>query len=288
MPAPRVSLTAKQLETAVGIDLLALCQRITADGSVTQEEVQELTRWLDETASIELPSLGYLRGTVQRILEDGQVTQEELRELHRAVEKVMPPELRIVSEAVRKDRERADKTKQRPLARLDSMVAGSTYEGRPYVVHKHASVGDPVYLVREPSNRYSKAAIGVRLANGMSIGYVPDEDAQSIAPLLDAGALHRATIKKIWPGRRVDVPIISAELFDVNSGVTGCVAAKDCPPPNIIPASYIALAETVMREDKPSAESNRSSARAKPSGCISIALALLLFLSIVVIVLANQ
>jgi hypothetical protein len=115
MPAPRLSLTPKQLETAVGIDLLALCQRVTADGSISSTEADELRRWLEESASIEMPAIGYLRGTVERILADEIITQDELRELHHAVERVMPPEHRIVSEAVRKDHEQATKRSGVPL-----------------------------------------------------------------------------------------------------------------------------------------------------------------------------
>ena len=77
-----------------------------------------------------MPSIGYLRGTVQRILADGLITQDELRELHQAVERIMPPEYRIVSQAIRKDFEHAEEIRNRPLARIDSMVAGVTFEGR--------------------------------------------------------------------------------------------------------------------------------------------------------------
>lgn len=243
----RLSLTAKQLETAAGIDLLALCERITSDGSITLEEGAQLREWLETNASIDMPSIRFLRGTVQRILADGQITSEELKELHLAVERVLPPHYRDVSRALRKEFEKAAKAKKRPLAQLDSMVAGITFEGRAYVVNRHARAGDRVFLVRDPNNRYSKTAIEVRLANGMSIGWVPDEKSKELAPLFDNGALHIAYIKKIWPGRKVDVPIIWAQLFAADSGVEGAVAQKDCPPKVAAPISHQLLAGSVMR-----------------------------------------
>jgi hypothetical protein len=261
----------------VGIDLLALCQRVTADGSVTSAEAKELSRWLEESASIAMPAIGHLRATVQRILEDGVVTQSELQELHRAVERVMPPEQRIVSEAVRKDREQTEKTKRRPLARLDSMVAGLTFEGRAYVVHKHAVVGDPLFLVRDRNNPHSRAAIEVRLSNGMQVGFVPDVEAQGLAPLLDRGAIHIASIKKIWPGRRVDVPIIEAAFYEADSGIAG-FAEKDCPVKTAIPASYLALAETVMRNPDPTPQARN--AKSQGCGCVTLILAIIILSSV--------
>jgi hypothetical protein len=273
--SPRVSLTSKQLETAIGIDLLALCQGITSDGSVTTEEAEELRRWLEENASIELPAIGYLRTVVEQILADGCITKEELKELHQAIEKVLPPDHRKTSQAVRKNLEQIDKAKMRPVARLDSMVAGVTHEGRAYVVHKHVEEGDRVFLVRDRANRYSKAAIEVRLENGMQIGYVPDDEAQHLAPVLDAGAVHTAWIKKIWPGKRVDVPIIAGAFYAADSDFPGCVSQKACPAPTPIPASYVQSAETVMRT--PEGET-RTSASPSSRGCaVLIVSALLAF-----------
>ena len=280
---PRLSLTSKQRESAAGVDLLALCQRVTADGSITADEAEELMRWLRENPSADIPAISYLRGTVERIIADGKVTKEELDELHKAIERIMPPEFRIVSQRVRKDRERHDAMKRKPLAWIDSMVAGVTFEGRAYVVHQHVAPGDSVFLVRDRNNRYSRAAIEVRVANGMQIGYVPDDEAQRVAPLLDQGALHIARVKLIWPGRRVDVPIIEARLYAADSEVEGCVAEKDCPAKVAAPSSYRALAETVMRDvERPTVSGETRAARIAASGCGS---AVIVGLAVLLIVL---
>lgn len=54
---PRVSLTKTQLQAAVGAELLALCQSVTADGVLTNEEVGELRAWLEANRSQDLPAI---------------------------------------------------------------------------------------------------------------------------------------------------------------------------------------------------------------------------------------
>lgn len=285
---PRLSLTPKQLESAIGVDLLALCQRVTVDGSVTAEEARELQRWLDDNAVVELPSIGYLRATIQRILADGRITPEELRDLHLAVERVMPPEQRVVARAIRRDVEQSEQNRRRPLARIDAMVAGVSFEGRESIVREYANPGDPVFLVRDRANQYSRAAIEVRLANGMQVGYVPDDLAQDLAPLLDQGAVHQASIKKIWPGRRVDVPIILAELYSADAGAEGCFAEKDCPRKVSRPPAFPTCTKSTTTADN-SSKARRATGRkleATPAGCLGNCLLLALAVTVLVKVIS--
>jgi hypothetical protein len=111
----------------------------------------------------------------------------------------------------------------------------------------------------------------------MQVGFVPDDEAQRLAPLLDSGAIHVASIKKIWPGRRVDVPIIEAAFYEADSGIEGCFAEKDCPAKTAIPASYPALAETVMRN--PDSTPRARNTTSQGCGCTLI-LAIILLSSI--------
>jgi HIRAN domain-containing protein len=104
-----------------------------------------------------------------------------------------------------------------PLETWDFMVAGSLYEGRPAVIERYARIGDPVYLARDPANRYSANAIEIRLPNGMQIGFVPETDARDMAPELDSGCPHRAYLKKILAGRRAPIPVVVASLYHPES-----------------------------------------------------------------------
>jgi hypothetical protein len=53
--------------------------------------------------------------------------------------------------------------------------------------------GNQVQLVREPNNFYDKFAIRI-VRDGRELGYVPREDAATLAPMLDAGGQVRAEI----------------------------------------------------------------------------------------------
>jgi HIRAN domain len=67
--------------------------------------------------------------------------------------------------------------------------------------------------VREPENKYSRNAVGVCLDNAVKIGYVPEELATEIAPLLDAGHRQSAYLTKILSGGRTPIPVVQAYLY---------------------------------------------------------------------------
>lgn len=64
---------------------------------------------------------------------------------------------------------------------------------------RHCTRGDPLVLLREPSNQYDPNAILVRLTDGEDAGYVPSETAAVLAPQLDAGEGVRAEVDWINP-----------------------------------------------------------------------------------------
>ena len=243
---PRTSLTKAQLEAGVGADLLALCQAVTADGVLSDAEITALREWLDENRAEELPAIGFLTATIDRILADGVVTPEERRELHTAIEKVLPPEARSHAVAQRKGVESEEKARQRrereeqrqiereerarnrPVYTLNFMVAGVPYEGRDAVVRRYVVEGDRVFLVRDPHNRYSDNAIEVRIANGMQIGFVPEDYASEVAPFLDAGHPHKAEVAKVI-GYRYSIPVVRAAIHQVDSEEPGLTFPEQAP-----------------------------------------------------------
>ena len=89
-PKRRVSLTKKQLAEEQGAKLLSLLCEITADGSLSEEEVKNLGDWLLENQALDYPSVGLLLEVLARVLADGTVSVEERLEIHLAIERVLP------------------------------------------------------------------------------------------------------------------------------------------------------------------------------------------------------
>jgi len=207
---PRRSLTKAQLQTALGAELLSLCQTITKDGQLSPQEVADLRAWLDERQAEELPALAHLRGTLAPVMEDACITPDEYLELYRAVETVLPPEARREAVAARQ----AVQRQNRPIQSANFMVAGVRYEGRPAVILRDVSEGLNVSLMRDMDNDYSPNAIAVVTPSGGQIGFVPEDYAGQLAPLLDAGAKCRVNVTKILGRGHVPIPVVQAYLYD--------------------------------------------------------------------------
>lgn len=245
---PRLSLTKTQLQAGAGAELLTLCQTMTEDGSLTDGEIAELREWLDTNRSSDLPAIEFLVATLERILADGKVTPVERRELYAAIATVLPPEARREAVAqrkaveaeqkaqarqereVQKQREREERERSRPLGSLNFMVAGVHYEGRSEVIRDHVDEGDHVFLARDPKNKISRNAIEVRLNNGMQIGFVPEDYAPEVAPLLDQGCPHVAFVTKVLTGGRAPIPVVQAYVHRTDASVEGLVYPADVPP----------------------------------------------------------
>lgn len=230
-PTGRVSLTKAQRESEAGAELLSLCQTVTADGVLSDEEVSSLRDWLQENRDESFPAISHLTNVVEEIIADGQITPEERKQLFIAVEAVLFPEVRAIAknarrsiEQIEKDRlrlqreldkqiQRDERERNYPIEHLDFMVAGSRYEGRPALIARFAQVGESVYLDRDPGNKFSRSAVEVRTTSGHQIGFVPEEYAVDIAPLLDAGHPYIAEIKKILTAGRNPIPVVIADIY---------------------------------------------------------------------------
>lgn len=96
----RVKLNDDDLATEAGLGLLALLEQITADGTVTKDEVRELGAWLESVAATAtVPGLHCLREEVAGILADNRITEPELRVLRDAVLRVLPAKARKKADA---------------------------------------------------------------------------------------------------------------------------------------------------------------------------------------------
>lgn len=227
--------------------MLALCQSVTEDGSLSKDEILAIRGWLHANQSSDLPAIEFLAATLQRIIADGKVTKDERQELYRAIEKVLPPEARRDAseqrraveanerERVRneldakKSQAREERERNRPLCSVNFMVAGVHYEGRSEIISAFVRDGARAFLARDPHNRYSQNAVEVRLQNGMQIGFVPEHDAVEVAPLLDQGCPHSAYVTKILTGGRVPIPVVQARIYRQDALVEGLVSAAEVP-----------------------------------------------------------
>ena len=247
----RLSLTKSQTQAGAGAELLALCESVTDNGSISDAQVRDLKRWLLEHRSADLPSVEFLATVVEQIVTDSPVTPEQCMTVYKAIEAVLPSEARKAAVAHRKavemiEREQAkvareaekqhaheEKERNRPLASANFMVAGVNHEGRSVLIREYVKAGDKVFLIRDRQNKFSRNAVEIRLQNGYQIGFVPETDAIEFAPLLDRGCLHHAFVTKMLEGRKSPIPVVQAYLYQSDSD------AKDAVPEKAVPQKRI-------------------------------------------------
>jgi hypothetical protein len=244
----RRSITREQSSEGIAAELLSVCDNITADGSISDDEVHELKSWLERNEESELPAISFLSDVISIVLQDNVVTTEERKQIYKAIESILPSDIRKYAAQKRKIAEALDKEKLRaarraererererlseerrrntPLIDADFMVAGVKYEGRDRVVRRFVRAGDEVLLVRDPDNKFSANAVQVCSSNGRQIGFIPEEWAEDIAPLLDQGQPYRARVKKLLTGGSVHIPVVVAEVFDQASSIEGVRRAE--------------------------------------------------------------
>ncbi|MEE1922883.1 HIRAN domain-containing protein [Pseudomonas sp. 148P] len=228
----RISLTKKQLQTEAGMELLSICESVTADGMIADEEIHAINLWLIRNPDTDFPAAHFLKEILSKSPSDQSATEEERAEIAKAIETVLPPTQRQLAVAARKNaaaeerlvtkRSAADakkaaqdlKKRQRPLATADFMVAGTRHEGRGEIIDLFIRTGSRVTLRRDPGNKHSRFAIVVETTGGESIGHVPEEYAQTLAPLMDEGAVASASVKKILESNSGPIPVVLAQLLD--------------------------------------------------------------------------
>lgn len=106
--AKRRCLTQYDQSTALGGELLALCQRLTEQVQLTEPDIHELIRWLRTNQDAPLPAKDILTQSVARVVADRAVSREEMRELRKAIESVLPPKVRKIAVQRRKDVKQAE------------------------------------------------------------------------------------------------------------------------------------------------------------------------------------
>lgn len=72
---------------------------------------------------------------------------------------------------------------------FDTYVAGTSHVEGIEELEPHLLIDDKLNFFREPDNKYDKQAIVIKNADGIKIGYVPQQDNVIFARLMDAGKL---------------------------------------------------------------------------------------------------
>lgn len=78
---------------------------------------------------------------------------------------------------------------ERDIFLFDTYVAGTTHIEGIEELEPHLNIDDRLEFFREPDNQYDKQAIVIKTADGVKIGYVPQNDNVIFARLMDAGKL---------------------------------------------------------------------------------------------------
>ena len=78
---------------------------------------------------------------------------------------------------------------ERDIFLFDTYVAGTTHIEGIEELEPHLNIDDRLEFFREPYNQYDKQAIVIKTADGVKIGYVPQNDNAIFARLMDAGKL---------------------------------------------------------------------------------------------------
>ncbi len=278
MPANRPKSTKRLDPSGDALDLVILLRGITSDGQISAEEVSWLQSWASTTNDTDSEAIKKLRAVVLDIVRDGVVTENEKDFLFTTIRSVLPAEDSAIAGFRRKEQKAAEREKIRAekiqadlsqktqdlarreeLARRDSVnepalildvpVMGVRYEGRESIVRTRMAVGQFVYLRRDIGNKFSSHAVAVLLGDGSQIGYLPDEDAEDVAQLLDDNSRYRAMVRKLHIAKDgVMVPLLIAEFYSRDASVEHSVLPSEGYSRD--PAYSIRRSTTAERQDK--------------------------------------
>jgi hypothetical protein len=243
----RVTLTKAQCATDAGRELVALLTELSSDGVVSRDELHQLRAWLEVDRGVDFTALPFLYEVIEQISSDGEITEDELDRLALAIESVLLKDVRDVAAAKRKQAQEARRIAEREAMRhtliahrVEKRAVRVAAQVRAGVVHQadfavrgafrfaerreaceRLMVGDIVVREREPHNAHDAGAILVLGEGACELGYVPREEACTMAPLLDAGAAAEARIHRLWEtceGHIVPILLVKVRRGDVSEG----------------------------------------------------------------------
>jgi len=262
----RVTLSKAQCETETGRALMALLTELSDDGQVSREEMERLRGWLEKDHGVDFAALPFLYEVIDQVSVDGEVSEEELDRLATAIERVLPKEIRQATVLKRRQAREARRTVAREAMRREKTEARKQAETARETARRQAGIifqadfpvrgafrsaerreacrrileGDRVTLEREPDNAHDANAIIVLGEGDCELGYVPREESEQLAPLLDAGTLVEATVRRVWetPESQL-VPILQVRVRrgDTTAEVLPRRSSKSAPrAADVVPA----------------------------------------------------
>jgi hypothetical protein len=305
-----VTLSKSQRQTTVGRELIELLVELSADGTVSREELEQLRKWLETDHAVDFPALPFLYETIDQMSSDGDITEDELDRLALAIERVLPKEIRVAAAAKRKEArnarriaqrenqrqamiaERAEKRAVRDVARTregilyqaNFPIAGAFRSEERRDACERLIVDDIVTFEREPDNVHDANAILILGADDCELGYVRREEASDIAPLLDGGAEADVRVHRLWetPDGNV-VPIV---LVKVRQGDTDPSVVQPRPQPEpAVTVRSIVKPRPLRKPTLPGRSSGTSQAPTNESGAATL-LGRLFFLLVLIGLLA--
>src|ERR671918_657689 len=121
----RLSITKLQRQSAAGTELIALCQSITEDATLTDFEILELETWLVNNQEADFPAGAYLLSLVRQFAADGEFSPKERNALYKGIENILPRDIRATVRRTRvagEKRERAAMLAARVSARATALL----------------------------------------------------------------------------------------------------------------------------------------------------------------------
>lgn len=262
----RLSLTAKQLSTPEGAELLGLLEAACANGALSESGAATLHEWLLTHRNLDLPAISFLLP----ICDSFSLAQEPADRVQLAIEQVLPLDLRATARRRRlslltearaekkrqlqdlKAAEREKRKLRKAVASMNFLAAGISHNHRADTVLRHimrATEAPSVYLLREPGNPYDSHAVRILLSNGADIGYVPRNLARQVSILLLQNLKYRAYCSKVLARGRYPIPVIVISFYDARADLEDAVAADQMPART--PAADHRPAETLPDYETP-------------------------------------
>ena len=222
-------------ETPAGIDIVALCRSLPADGRLSNDDVDTLKDWASRYHDIVLPSQEYISIVIQKAIAERVITADERDSVYRVVEPVLPVQLRKRPHEQRRVAEiqkALEEGRDDATLSFDFLLAGVHLEGHWQTIKARVRVGDVVQLVQHKALRSRDRRVRVVLSTGECIGFVPDEDALPIAPELARGARIEGTVKKILAGGQYPIPVVGGKFLCSASTLDGELSEPSAQEPS--------------------------------------------------------
>lgn len=208
----RVSLTKKQADSQIGQELISICMTFVDDGELSDEEIESLREWLANNHE-NITAIDFLSECLS--IYDKHLDKKTLYE---AIEKILPTDVRKTAKDKRKTAEKFHRHRNRPIAHFNFMVAGCRFDGRDRLINKYVKCDDIVILEREHNNPHDKNAVQVQTRHGHQIGYVPREDASSIAKLMTGNNKYIAYFSKLLNNfSSSTIPVVDATFYKIEA-----------------------------------------------------------------------